>query len=439
MAVVRGLGPVARNDLLEPPHVLRQLLGGDGRVLDVGQRLRVALDGHGEAEARLPQRVPLPLLRGVVRHHRGVAEPAPLHVGLERGQLRPHLRFGVAVELDEQQLAGVAHEVVQQVPVAGVPAAVVDDHVSDELDGRGAVLKDRHSRLHAFDEVGEVQNAQALVRRQRHEVHLGFGDHGEGALGADQRAREVHGAVAHEIVQVVAHHATQQLGKTAPDLVGVVVREPAHLAVHRALEAASRHPLLQRPPGDGREVRPRTVRQDGVNLEHVVERLAVDHRVRPAGVVADTPAYGRPLTRDRVRAVHEAMLAHGGAEMVVDDARLHPRPPLLGRDLQDAAHVLREVDDNGVIARLTGQRRAAAPRKHRDAVLARHEQRRQRIVGAARDDDADRHHLIHRRVGRVHQAAVAVHADIARNLLAQLLGNLSNLALRELRGLTRVS
>ena len=111
------------------------------------------------------------------------------------------------------------------------------------------MLEDGHGRLHAFDQVGEVQDAQAFVRRQRHEVHLGFGDHGEGALGADQRAREVHGAVAHEIVQVVAHHAAQQLGETAPNLVGVIVREPAHLAIHRALEAAGRHPL---PPAASR-------------------------------------------------------------------------------------------------------------------------------------------------------------------------------------------
>ena len=346
-----------------------------------------------------------------------------LHVGLHRLEPRLHLARGVAVELDEQQLARLADEVVEQAAVAGVHLAVVDDHVADELDRRRAVLEERDGRLHALDEVGEVDDAEALVARQGHEVDARLGDGDERALRADDGAGEVHGAVAGEVVEVVAHDAAQDAGEALRYLVRVLPGEAARLAVDRALEVVARELVLQRLTHHGREVRPAAVREDGVDIQDVVERLAVDDGVRAAGVVADAAAHSGAGAGDGVRPVHEAVLAHRGGEVIVDDAGLHARPPRLRRDFNHVAHVLGEVHDDGVVGRLSRERRPAAAWSHGHAVLARDADRGLDVVRRARHDDADRRHLEDGGVGGVHEAVVVVHPHFTGDLAAQPVGD----------------
>ena len=67
-------------------------------------------------------------------------------------------------------------------------------------------------------------------------------------------------------------------------------------------------------------------------------------------------AKNRPCGRDRV------------VELVLHDARLHPRPALCGIDLQDRVHVARQVDHDAAGQRLTvGSRSATARREDHPA------------------------------------------------------------------------
>src|SRR5262249_5268675 len=65
-------------------------------------------------------------------------------------------------------------------------------------------------------------------------------------------------------------------------------------------------------------------------------------------------------------------------------------------------------------------RRAAAAREKGNPVRPRELERRLHVRGVARHDDADRLHLVHRRVGGVEQARGSVEADVAPDDLAKL-------------------
>ena len=277
-----------------------------------------------------------------------------------------------------------------------------------------------YGRLHALDEVGEVDDAQPLVARQRYEIDARLRDRNERSLRADDGAREVHWAVASEVVEVVAHDAAEDAGEALRYLVGVLPGEASRLAVDSAFEVVARQFVFQGLAGDGREVRAAAVRQDGVDLQDVVERFAVDDGVRAAGVVADAAANGGACAGDRVRPVHEAVLAHRGGEVIVDDAGLHARPPLLRRHLQHVPHVLGEVHDDGMVRRLSGERSPSPARRDGHAVLPRHAYRGLHVVSRARHDDADGRHLEDGGVGGVHEAVVVVHPHISGDLASQL-------------------
>jgi hypothetical protein len=100
-------------------------------------------------------------------------------------------------------------------------------------------------------------------------------------------------------------------------------------------------------------------------------------------------------------------------QLVLDQPRLHARPQLLAVDLQHLAHVLGEVEDEGVIDRLAGQRGAPAARQQRHLVRPRNVDRGPHVVGVARGDHADRLHLVHGGVGGVQQPRGGVEADVA--------------------------
>ena len=84
-------------------------------------------------------------------------------------------------------------------------------------------------------------------------------------------------------------------------------------------------------------------------------------------------------------------------------------------------HVAREVHHDGPVHRLAGERGAAAPREDGDAFPVRELEHGLDVARVARDDHADRLHLVHGGVGRVEEAGVLVEADIALDDAPQLL------------------
>src|SRR5262249_62101715 len=78
------------------------------------------------------------------------------------------------------------------------------------------------------------------------------------------------------------------------------------------------------------------------------------------------------------------------------------------------------VGAGGRVGGLARQGGAAAAGRDRDFGLGGGLDRRAYVVGIARDDDADRLHLVHGRVGRVEEARAGVEADVAADHLLEL-------------------
>ena len=95
--------------------------------------------------------------------------------------------------------------------------------------------------------------------------------------------------------------------------------------------------------------------------------------MRAARVAADRPPKTAAAVRRRVRPEREMVKLRLCPQRVEDHARLNPRgQPAAGFQLEDAVHVLREIEDHGDVAALAGQAHLGAARKDRRAVLPAH-------------------------------------------------------------------
>ena len=104
-------------------------------------------------------------------------------------------------------------------------------------------------------------------------------------------------------------------------------------------------------------------------------------------------------------------------ELVEDDARFDPRPALGDVHLENAIEVLGGVELKSRADRLPGLRRAAAPRRDRDAVARGDLDGAYDILARPRDDDPERLDLVDARVGGVERPRDRVEADLARDVL----------------------
>ena len=105
-------------------------------------------------------------------------------------------------------------------------------------------------------------------------------------------------------------------------------------------------------------------------LLDVVDGLAGQQRMRAAGVVADHAAERAPAVRRGIGAEGEVVRSARLRKRIEDDARLHARERASRIELQDAVHVLREVEHHGDVAALAGEAGAGAPRQDRRADIA---------------------------------------------------------------------
>jgi hypothetical protein len=210
------------------------------------------------------------------------------------------------------------------------------------------------------------------------------------------------------------------LGIARPDLVRVLGANRRHLAINATLGAVQPQLRLELRRRHAAEPYARAVREQGVQLEHVLDGQAVRDRVRATGVVADHSAERRAVGRRGIGAEEQTEIADRMVELVLHEPRLHARPPLVRVDLEDAVHVLREVEHERAVDRLPGERGAAAARQQRDVLAARNVERGDDVVGVTRRDDADRLHLIHGRVRRVEQQRGGIEPDGAADDAAQV-------------------
>ena len=95
---------------------------------------------------------------------------------------------------------------------------------------------------------------------------------------------------------------------------------------------------------EGMKMRDARVGQHHLELEHVIDRLAVQNRSRAAGIVGDHAAHGGAARRGDVGREAQAMRPERRVQFVQDDAWLDARPSLLDVYFQHAVEVLRGVE-----------------------------------------------------------------------------------------------
>ena len=101
------------------------------------------------------------------------------------------------------------------------------------------------------------------------------------------------------------------------------------------------------------------------------------------------------------------------AEMIEHHSGLDPGNAPRRIDLQDVAHVLREIQDHGNVAALAGKRGAASAAEDGRAILARQRDCGDDVIDIARQNYADRNLAIVGAVGGVQGAAAGVETDLA--------------------------
>jgi hypothetical protein len=112
--------------------------------------------------------------------------------------------------------------------------------------------------------------------------------------------------------------------------------------------------------------------------------------------------------------------AKRGVQLVQHDARLDPRPPFGGVQLEEPIEVFRRIDLKARADGLAGLRRAAASRGDRDAVPPRDLDNANDVLTRSGNDDAERLDLIDARVGGVERARDPIEPDFARYRLFEI-------------------
>ena len=202
----------------------------------------------------MPSSRPSPALRrfqidcssaGVVGGVGGVAEPLALPARLERFDLGADLALRFARVLDDHDRRRVALDEAHALGLLDVAARQVEDHLVGQLDRVRARLEDRLRGLERFLDVAVVDDLDRRPLRSPHQPHLRLDHRHERALRADDEARHVQGLSAgprrpkpdaHQLVQVVAGHATPVRRIARADLVAVGLANPGDLAVDLTLQ-----------------------------------------------------------------------------------------------------------------------------------------------------------------------------------------------------------
>ncbi len=372
--------------LAEVPQVRAEPLGRHGCVLPAGPRLGTVGHAGGDAGAFLadpPQRA----LRG------GVGDDARLPLDVLGHAFRRGfgVRHRLAAQLHEQP--GVAFGETAGHPAAGHEIGV------DALHRERLVRQDRRRGV----------GRGAVVREPEHEENSGFRrlDQGyrclqhshAGALGADQRARDVPATLGQQLVKRVAGDLAREAAELPADQREVGVHEIAQLRRCAGTD------------GEPRAVVPQHV--EGLDL---VRRLAPAHRVGSARVVADHAAERAAAVRGRVGAEGEPVHGGGLAEAIQDEAGLDDRAACGRIKVDQRIDVLRQVEDDAAADRVAGHARAAASRGERHVELATDPDRRYDILFVTREHDTERHAPVVRRVGAVERAGGRAEVDLAAQL-----------------------
>ena len=172
------------------------------------------------------------------------------------------------------------------------------------------------------------------------------------------------------------------------------------------------------------------------------------HRMHAARVVADHAAEGAPAVCPRIWTKRPPVCVRGIFQIVEDETWLYARLARRAIDLEHAIETLGRIDDDGGVAALAGDARARSARKDGRTMPVTDGDGIDDVVDRARDDDADRHLAVVRRVGGVERAIAGAepHLGVRRGAEVGLQGpakaghyRLVVSAFRRTRGVHRTS
>ncbi len=123
-----------------------------------------------------------------------------------------------------------------------------------------------------------------------------------------------------------------------------------------------------------------------------------------AGIVADHAAERATVVGCGIGREGEVVLLGCGAQSVEDNSGLDAGDAAVGVDLENGRHVFREVEDDGGVTALSGERGASAARKQRSVVVAAQGNGGENVFFIAGNYDADRHLAIIGAVGCIEGA-----------------------------------
>ena len=156
-----------------------------------------------------------------------------------------------------------------------------------------------------------------------------------------------------------------------------------------------------------------TVISEDCQFLDIFIRLAGHNRVHTASIVPDHSADGAAAVRRRVGPEGQIMFLGSASQVIEDDARLDPCSAVKRINLEDPSHVLREIDHNGDIAALSGERRPSTPTEQGRAMLAANRNCSNYVVIIARQNNSDWNLAIIRTIGGVEGAAAVIETNVA--------------------------
>ena len=374
----------------------------------------IAVDSPERRLAKAPDA----LLRRRIEHLPAAArEAGALEVTLDSSHARQQFFGMVTVELDAEQ--GRAITVDHRAPLGvehGMALGVPKDEIVHHFHGGRPVLQDQRGGAEGVEQLIELNGQHCLARRQWHQPDLRIDDEAEGAFGTHQDPRQVNGTVRiHELVEVVAANAAQDLGEPAVDLCRVAPAECRHRSIRAGFNAVAPLRVRQLRGRERPQVDQPTVRQHHPLFADVIDGLAVEHRPRAARVVGHHPANGGAAGRRHIRGEAEVEWPQLRVQLIQHHARLDPGPSLVGVDLENPVQVLRGIEHQAGANRLAGLRRAAAAWRDRDAVAGGHVDGLNDPFGRTGNDHAQRLNLVDAGVGRVEGPRHAVEPHLTVN------------------------
>jgi hypothetical protein len=412
---------------VELGDVGRQVLDGDGRVLDDLARLGVARDVHHQALAGAAQ---IPDLVGVVtpEHGEGVAQLRGAQLGLDGLHRGLDLLALFEADFDDEHGAGVADDEEAVLHLLEVGFGALEDVAVDEFAAEGPVPHRDERGVQRVLDGGEMRAHQCARRRQRLDVELELDAEEQRALGAGEELAEVEGFGGGRVEDVALHQPVERVAGVAAGDGGFrvvvaderavlrVAQQVAHGAVDLRLERGGRAGALglELGPGQRAEDRLRAVAEEAARRDEVFARGAVDDGVGAAGVVADHAADHRAIGGGSFRREEEAVRLEVEVELVADDTRLDANAALRRVGREHAVQVAPEVHHDAAAHDLAGEGGAGGARDEADAAPVGEGDQLADVRLGFRQGDGDRQLLIFGGVGRVELPHRRIEVQLAR-------------------------